>query len=246
MPVTTSRDRRAAAVPTSIVVGTVATYALGYLAGVPALVPVLNVLPAFPAMVASLRRGDARQAVIRMLIWAATMGVCATGLSYVNPVYTGDLFVNGDRYRAEMVEWVLTGRGTESQPRAFLPLHAAHAAIFMALSLVSASVLSLVMGAVLMNYMGHFVGALGSLSQEPLLTMILAWHPWSVVRIVSFVTLGVVLAGPLLSRVAGFPFRLVDHRRLLALAATGLLLDVLLKAILAPTWQRLLRSLVGG
>jgi hypothetical protein len=238
-------DRAGVVAPTLLVFATAVSYCAGYLAGAPLLVPVLNVIPAVPAMFGPLSRGEVTRAIARMLVWAATLGVCATTLSYMYPEYTGHLFLNGDRYRREMFGWVLTGRGAESQLREFLPVHAAHAALFVTLSLATASIVSLAMGAVLMNYMGHFVGALGAASAHPMLTVILAWHPWSLVRIASFVTLGVVLAGPLLSRVAGFRFRLQDHRRLLVLAAFGLVLDVIVKATLAPSWQRLLRGVVG-
>ena len=74
--------------------------------------------------------------------------------------------------------------------------------------------------------------------------MIAAWHPWSVVWIVSFVVLGVVLAGPVLSRVAGFRFSLAetsDCYGWLPVACCW----ISLKAALAPAWQRLLRALAG-
>src|SRR5205814_4711766 len=100
-------------------------------------------------------------------------------------------------------------------------------------------------GAVLMNYMGHYVGTLAGASARPALTMILGWHPWAVIRVISFVVIGVVLAAPLLSRVWNFKIEWVMSRRLLAWAAAGLLVDVMLKAALAPTWQRLLVTLVG-
>jgi hypothetical protein len=228
-----------------LVSATVVSYQVGFLAGLPLLVPVLNVLPAVPSMLNALARESVRRAIVLMLVWAATLIVCATALSYAFPEETGRLFLNGDRYQREMFNWVITGQGAESRPRDFLPLHAAHAALFVSLSLVTGSLLSLAMGAVLVNYMGHFVGTLGAVSSRPILTMILAWNPWSLTRIVSFVTLGVVLSGPLLSRLGGFRFRLGDHWRLIALACAGLVVDSLLKAVLAPSWQQLLRSVTG-
>ena len=71
------------------------------------------------------------------------------------------------------------------------------------------------MGAVLMNYMGHYVGTLAAASGRPALTMVLGWHPWAVVRIVSFVALGVILSAPLLARLGGFriDWRTVAHPR---------------------------------
>src|SRR5205809_355824 len=99
--------------------------------------------------------------------------------------------------------------------------------------------------AVLMNYMGHYVGALAAASAHPAATMILGWHPWAVVRIVSFVTIGVVLAGPLLSRLGGFRFDWRAARPLLGYAAAGLAVDIILKWLLAPSWHRLLLHVVG-
>ena len=62
---------------------------------------------------------------------------------------------------------------------------------------------------------------------------------------ISFVTIGVVLSAPLLSRIAKFRVDWTVARRLLVWACSGLLLDVLLKTLLAPPWQRLLLRSVG-
>jgi hypothetical protein len=101
------------------------------------------------------------------------------------------------------------------------------------------------MGAALMNYMGHYVGALAVISKRPLLTMVLAWHPWAVIRVVSFVTLGVLLSAPLLSKLFAFRVDWASARPLAIAAVAGLVADVVLKAMLAPTWQRLLLRVVG-
>jgi len=224
---------------------TLVSYAAGWAIGVPAIVPVLNTLPALAFMYAALRRGRTSQAIVLMLLWAAVMGVAATLLSYLSPARTAALFLNGERYAAEMMPWVRTGLGEESSPARFIPSHAAHAAAFCALSLATGSMLSMPMGAVLMNYMGHYVGRLAAVSARPALAACLAWAPWSLVRIVSYVVLGVVLGGPVLSRLGRFPFRLRAHAQALALAAGGLLVDVVLKWLMAPVWSRLLRVVVG-
>ena len=61
----------------------------------------------------------------------------------------------------------------------------------------------------------------------------------------SFVTIGVVLGGPVLGRVTGFRYRLADQRRWLILAAVGLLVDVVMKWALAPWWRHLLQEAAG-
>ncbi|MGE5360290.1 MAG: hypothetical protein ACM3NQ_14840 [Bacteroidales bacterium] len=228
-----------------LAVATVLSYALAWVLGVPALVPILNTLPALPVLFVCLRAGRLRRAVVLMLVWAATLGAMATILSYRAPVQAGRLFLNGEAYRREMFFWVLTGVGAESNPSQFVPTHLLHAGLFCGLSVVSGSILSMPMGAVLMNYMGCFVGSLAGVSSRPLITVAAGWVPWSVIRVASFVVLGVVLAGPVLSRAGRFRYRLREHLPLVGIALAGLLTDIIIKASLAPGWHRLLKTLVG-
>jgi hypothetical protein len=232
-------------VPAVIVGGTAVSYLVAMLIGVPALVPFLNVAPAFPFMIASLRRGQVAEAVWRMLVWAAALAVCATTISYLGPAEAGRLFLRGESYRREMFEFLLTGYGPEGDIRRFLPQHLAHAAVFAALAIATGSLLAMPLGAMLMNYMAYYVGALGAASAHPWKAMALAWVPWAVIRIAGFVTLGVVLAGPLLGRLFGFEYRLRDQRRWVALAGGALVTDVVLKWALAPWWREMIRNAAG-
>jgi len=146
-------------------------------------------------------------------------------------------------YWDEMHAWLETGQGRESDPSRFVPQHLLHAAAFVALSLLTASTVSVVFGAALMNYMAYYVAEVVRLTpSHPVEAALLGWHPWSVVRIVSFVILGVVLAEPLLRRLTGAP-RQKSSRVFLGLALAGLLIDVCLKAALAPHWAAVLRGL---
>jgi hypothetical protein len=228
-----------------IVAATLLSYLVGWMAGIPILVPILNTLASYPFMIVALTRGELRLAIGRMLLWALTMGVAATLLSYARPAETGQLFLRAQPYRTEMFTWVLTGRGAESTPAAFIPQQIGHAALFAGLTTVSGGALGMPMGAVLMNYMGHYVGTLAETSARPARTLWLAWHPWAIIRVISFVVIGVVLSAPLLSRIAKFRVDWNASRRLLAWAGAGLVLDIVLKALLAPTWQRLLLRSVG-
>src|SRR5947207_220863 len=108
-------------------------------------------------MVAAIKRGDLRLAVTRMLLWALTMGVCATLLSYARPEGTDALFIRAGAYRAEMFAWVMTGQGAESSPALFIPMHIRDSTLFSVLALATGGVLAMPMGAMLMNYMGHYV-----------------------------------------------------------------------------------------
>jgi hypothetical protein len=229
----------------ALVVATIASDAVAGLLAIPLLVPFLNTLASFPFMVLALRRGDVRLAVVRMVLWALTMGVTATLWSYARPAETGALFLRGESYRTEMFSWVLTGRGMESTPSQFIPQQIGHAAMFSGLALATGGALAMPMGAVLMNYMGHYVGTLAAASRHPAMTMVLAWHPWAVIRVISFVVIGVVLSTPLLSRLGKFRVDWIATRELLRWACAGLVADIVLKALLAPAWQHLLLRSVG-
>jgi hypothetical protein len=225
---------------------TTVSYALGWLLSIPILVPFLNTLASYPFMVLALKDGDVRRAIARMLVWAATMGVCATLFSYARPADTARLLVRAAAYRNEMIAWVMTGRGAESTPSVFIPQQAEQAALFSALALASGGTLAMPTGAVLMNDMGHYVGTLAAMSRHPLVTMVLGWHPWAVIRIASFVVVGVVLSAPLLARVGRFRVNWTSARTPFVLACAGLVVDVVLKSLLAPAWQRILVRLVAG
>ena len=142
-------------------------------------------------------------------------------LSFARPSQTDALFLRGASYRAEMFAWVMSGHGAESTPSRFIPEQALHAGLFSVLALATGGVLAMPMGAVLMNYMGHYVGTLAAASARPALTMLLGWHPWAVVRIASFVVIGVVLSAPVLGRVFAFQIDRDEARRLLLCRCRG-------------------------
>ena len=226
---------------------TVVSYAIGWMIGQPVLVPILNAAVAWWRMAVELGRGRTRQAIAVMLIWALTLAVVSTVMAasgWSRRADGGDLFLRAS-YRDEMIQWVRTGIGPESSPSVFVPRHAAHAVVFAVASVATAGLLSMPMGAALMNQMGEYVGAMAATSAHPVASAVMGWHPWAVVRVTGFVILGVVLSGVVLSRVRRFPYSVVAERRWLMLGAALLLVDVLLKWALAPTWAVLLKGLAG-
>jgi hypothetical protein len=232
---------------TRVVLATVLSYALGWLIGVPWLLPFLNAAGPWWTMTRELRAGRTRRAIAVMLVWALTMAVVATtmaGLGWSRSRHGGDLFLRAE-YRDEMIGWVRTGVGPESTPSVFVPRHLAHAVVFCVTAIATGGALAMPMGAVLMNQMGEYVGAMAAQSASPVSSVILGWHPWAVLRIVAFVIIGVVLSGVLLSRVMSFPFSLGTERRWLAIGARLLVADLILKWMLAPVWSRALKAVAG-
>jgi hypothetical protein len=101
-----------------------------------------------------------------------------------------------------------------------------------------------VMGAFLMNYMSYYVGSLIAASSDPLLATMMGWHPWSVIRVMSFVILGVILAEPTICKIAKRDYNYSEIRPFFWAAITGIALDLVIKALLAPWWGLMLRKIL--
>ena len=101
-----------------------------------------------------------------------------------------------------MFAWIRTGAGSEGSPRLFVPQHALHLAAFVALSLATASALSITMGAALMNYMDFYVASLARAGAPRVGGRAARMAALGDRRVAAFSVLGVVLAPPLL-RAAG-------------------------------------------
>jgi hypothetical protein len=226
-----------------LVAATIASYPLGILSGSAWLLPSLNTLPAYLLMAARLREGDRRFALVATLVWALTLAVFGTLFFALWPGPLEGVVLNGAAYRDEMFLWIRTGFGREGSPRLFLPQHVMHLAAFVALSLATASALSILLGAVLMNFMAFYVASLARAGAPLWAVVVLGWQPWALCRVAAFCTLGVVLAEPLLRRRLGAT-PAPSPRSLLLWAAAGILADWVLKAALAPTWGRWLSQLL--
>ena len=239
-----ARERGVLAV---MVAATILSYPLGLWLGSRWLLPLLNTLPAYTAMVVLLRRGRRGHAVAGMLAWAATLAVVGTLCFRFWPAPPDALVFNGPRYREEMFHWIRTGEGSEGSLRLFLPQHLLHLVAFVALCLATASAASIFMGALLMNYMDFYVASLARAGVSGWAATLLGWQPWAICRVAAFCILGVVLSEPLLSRLLKYPYEgLRGARRWIVIAAAGILADWVLKATLAPAWGLWLRALLPG
>jgi hypothetical protein len=228
-----------------IFLATALTYVVGVLIGSRWLLPMLNAAPAYSNLVRHLRLGERRAALESMLVWAASLAVCATVVFAVLPKDPAPLVLHGAAYRDEMFAWIRTGVGAEGTPRLFLPQHIQHLAAFLALALLTASAAAIVMGAVLMNYMAYYVASLARAGVPTWAVVLLGWQPWAIVRIAAFCAFGVVCAEPLLRVVLGRSYVRVGSARPIVIAASvGILADWALKAALASQWGLSLRHLL--
>jgi hypothetical protein len=221
------------------------TPALPLVAAIPAYgrwaLPLCAPLTVYAGFAARVRRGDYEAAWQLAVAWAALLSLGVVLLVELAPGVAAAGILHGPAYREEMFAWVATGVAPENDWRQFLPLHLEHLGMFLALTWVSGGYLGLVLGAALVAYMSYFVGSYAMASGHPVLGAVAAWVPWSVVRVLSFVLLGALFARPLLTRKV-WPFGRRELR-LMALAAAGLVVDLLVKAALAPAYGRWLRQM---
>jgi hypothetical protein len=221
------------------------------------LIPLQNqalfaVLPLAPAAVAYARlvaQRRATHAVALALAWAVALSVSTIAAGTYFAGSLGAAIWRAGAYRDEMVLWIATGRGAEGSIAQFLPRVLVESARGLGLAALSAGMAGLFLGALLLGYMNGYVAwvvAHAEPSAGSLSVALLAWPPWSMCRVVSFVLAGT--AGALW----GYPRILARGEprapvgRLLLWSGTFLLLDIGLKWWLAPLWREFLRTLLGA
>ncbi len=205
------------------------------------LLPLVAPLTVYPAFRARVLERDYRGAWAHACAWAFLLSAGVVLLVFFWPEAAREGIWNGEPYREEMFTWIATGEGREADPRAFVPVHLLHLGLFLVLTWISAGYLGLVLGAALVAYMSYFVGSYAQASGHPLLGSLAAWVPWSVVRVAAFVLLGALFARPLLVR-RSWPFEKLEYR-LMALAAAGILADLLIKTAAARPYGLFLREM---
>jgi hypothetical protein len=180
---------------------------------------------------------------------AAAVGGWALGTTLVSVrVFARDgeraerIVARAASYRAEMLSWLASGRGFESRALATILTHVRELALYLVTVALTANVLGLVMGAVLLNFMNAWVARLLRAAREPWTVRLLAWNAWSVVRVAAYVLLGAAAAAPIGARL-GLPVERATVQALLLAGAAGAVLDLVLKlALSAPAGRRLARA----
>ncbi len=207
------------------------------------LLPLLQTVPVYGFMVYAILKWNWKRAFGWMLVWALALALVVAWFVARDPVSAEHVIIKGTQYRTEMVNWLCTGYGMEVDPARFIPHHLKEIFLFIIASLLTASFTSMIGGTVLMNYMGAYVGYLMHYSDTPVVTFFIGWKIYAVIRVISYVMLGVLLAEPLLFRLTGRTYTFKERKWPYIIAFTGLFLDITLKIILAPHYGEWLRVL---
>ncbi|HET9233174.1 MAG TPA: hypothetical protein VFP10_03455 [Candidatus Eisenbacteria bacterium] len=226
-------------------IGALASTAFGVWIGKPWLLPVLCALVPIPVFLQHIRKGRPVRAMVWVLYWCVAQSVAIGLLVAIAPERTPAAVWRGAAYTEEMFHYIRTGEGPEGSPRLFLPVHLRHYAFMCAISLATLGTGGLVLGTLLLNYMNVYVAELVRASAVPALAFAFGWPIWAVLRVVGYAATGAALAD-ISWRMVRRPRRRrsTNAYRLLLFGVALVLLDILLKALLAPTWRGfLLQSL---
>ena len=85
----------------------------GYFSRLSWLLPLLQVLPAYPVLVRDLREGKISRAVLHMLAWALVVALAMGTLARYAPETGAASVLHGQAYRDEMIRWIRTGAGAD-------------------------------------------------------------------------------------------------------------------------------------
>lgn len=218
---------------------------IGFWTGGRFLLPILATLAVYPILAILVLRGRFSLALIASVLWAISLSTTIIAVTAHDPAGAAEVVLNGPTYRDEMFDYIRTGHGRETEPGLYLPQHLVHLGAFIVLTVLSGGFLGIALGAVLVGYMSYYVGALAAAGSEPWLAFAIGWPPWAILRVVAYIMLGVVLARPLLSAVGRRAILPPPAGPWYITCAALLLLDVVLKGLLAPLWAVLLRPCLG-
>ena len=221
----------------------IAGFRAGWRAGNRFLLPVLQGLFGWVAFLLAWTIVGPRWAAAAVGAWALGTTGASLATFVGRPAETDARVLRSAGYRATMLAWLETGRGPEDAPLATARQHVRELIWYLAAAIVTGNLASLVMGAVLLNYMNAYVATLLRAARRRALVIALAWNPWSVVRVAAYVMIGAAAATPVVSW-WGLPGNRDAARWLAVAGAIGVVLDLVLKLTLSRWWGRRLAPAV--
>lgn len=207
--------------------------------------PLLPTIVLYPAYFLLVLKNRLKEAVMLVLGWALVLTLLMIWATISFGEELGHVVIRGPEYRDEMFHWILTGEGPEGDPRLFIAPKIREIAVFSLASFATLGFAGLLMGAILLNYMNYYVGALilHAAPGSEVIVAILAWPIYAIIRVPGYVCLGVALSRLSLNLVRERRLKFGEVRRLIHIAALLIAMDFLLKGTIANAlYQPLLKA----
>ncbi|HEY4491813.1 MAG TPA: hypothetical protein VI958_07405 [Acidobacteriota bacterium] len=201
---------------------------------------VLPTLVGFAGFLFEMRNSAGRGLGI-LVLWAVVQSITVLlAALWRGAAHLATLTWRAAEYKASMFGWIQSGALPEGNALSVTILHLKQALFYCVLALASANFLSLLLGCALLNYMNVYVAEFASRTSSKVQATLMAWNPWSVIRVAAFLCLGTALSVPLLSRF-GITTGPAPQKMLWA-GVAGVMLDIVLKIVMSPYWSRRLKA----
>ena len=215
----------------------------------PLLFAILPVAPLALVYARAVARGKPRAAAALALAWAAALTVSTVAAAARSPESAAAGIWHAGVYRDQMLRWIATGVGSEGDISRFLPRVLVEYGLVFLLSAISVGVGALILGSLLLGYMNGYVGWVVAHADPEISKVqaaILAWPPWPIARVISFVFAGTAAAAWSFPRFFHRAAPRAAAKPLLIASLIFLAIDIGLKWLLAPEWRGFLRALLGA
>lgn len=225
-----------------LVVGLLITLAVGFVTEQKTMMPVLNALIVWPLLIWALRHARIDIALRLVVIWAVVIFVGSVVAGRTLGQIAQAAVPGSIEFNAEHMRW-LTGNITGvEQPANWLPDLGRRSGVLLAGSALSAGLIPLIAGARYLAILGLWTANL--FDAPSLLAIPLGIPPWIWAETVAQISLGVLLAEPMVS---GDAQALItkNRRRLLFTGLIALALALLLQLLLPSLIESPLRSLIS-
>lgn len=218
---------------------------VGFALGNRWLLPALNALAIYPFYLELILARRRRSAIVLACLWAVFASQATIAATLVFPERAEEVVMRGSQYRDEMFSWVATGEGKESSPSQFIPEHIRDFGAFAVLAVATGGFGALFLGAVLLNYMNFYVGALTLEAAHPVWTLVFGWQPYAAIRVVGYIIVATALSEAFLGVVTRFRAEWRTVFRMTGLGLALVLADIFVKWLVAPPWSKLLKATSG-
>ncbi|MGK7933457.1 MAG: hypothetical protein AB4041_18770 [Microcystaceae cyanobacterium] len=232
-----------------LLIGTVLSTVASFILGNPWLTLILGAGVIYPVFLQQVNHKTYRQALLWVLLWAFFQSIAVIVASLKAPEQAAIVIFNGKSYTEEMFHWIQTGEGAEGALRLFLPIHLQYYGTFSLLSFFTLGGASLLLGTYLLNYMNYYVAQLIFLSAKPWLAALIGWPIWSILRVIGFICTGIALTAlglTILHKLHQQQEKWEFPRHFLIIGIGFVIADIIVKALIAPLWQKMLfHALIG-
>ncbi len=210
--------------------------------------PVLSALVLVPMFIWALREGRPRKAIQLGLFWAVVQSAVIVIATILVSQSASHAVLGGVEFRSEWLAWIANGSAVQRTPALALGQASVELMIYAAATFLTGSVAGLIALTAAMDRFNFTAATLLTLAARPLLMLVSAWPVWVIVRLVSYLIVGAVLAEPMVHLNLRIGF-LIDwwrrRQRLLAIGLGLFALSLLLQLLLSPIYRWLLQAALG-